>query len=116
MEGIYDKIPWYKLERLEGKVTVEFHVREGEYGPVCRFEFPSNEHIFRLLSEAPLEERKRFNFYLFDNILVAHNYSEDVFDFLQRAARNVGFEIEFKERERGKKGGEILESETDKTE
>jgi len=90
--------PLQKLEKLEGTVTVEFHIREGEYGPVCRFQFPSNEHLFRLLDSAPLEERKKYNFYLFNNVLIANNYSRDVFDFLQKSARNVGFNIEFRER------------------
>ncbi|HIE34065.1 MAG TPA: hypothetical protein EYP86_02870 [Candidatus Altiarchaeales archaeon] len=90
--------PPQKLEKLEGTVIVEFHIREGEYSPVCRFQFPSNEHLFRLLDSAPLEERKKYNFYLFNKVLIANKYSRDVFDFLQKSARNVGFNIEFKER------------------
>jgi len=86
------------MRRMTEKIMVKLHIREGEYGSTGRFEFPSNEYIFRILESAmEMEEQKRHHFYFFNNILVSRRYSEDVKTFLVDVARKAGFEIEFEE-------------------
>ncbi|RLI94289.1 MAG: hypothetical protein DRO92_03120 [Candidatus Altiarchaeales archaeon] len=82
------------------KILVEFYIREGEYSPVCRFEFPHQSFIYSILESTPVNEQKKYKFYFFNNILVSNNYSKDVLKFLKKGAKKAGFEIEFVEKKR----------------
>lgn len=80
-----------------GEVRVVLHVREGEYSPVGRFEFPSNDIVFELLSSS-FPREKEYGFYHFSNILVSTSYSENVDKFLIEEAGRLGYVLKIERR------------------
>ncbi|HDH41867.1 MAG TPA: hypothetical protein ENG12_05660 [Candidatus Altiarchaeales archaeon] len=80
-----------------GEVKVILHVREGEYAPVGRFEFPNNDIIFELLTSS-FPREKKYKFHHFNNVLVSKNYSEEVEKFLIDEARRLGYTLKIERR------------------
>ncbi|OYT53366.1 MAG: hypothetical protein B6U72_05885 [Candidatus Altiarchaeales archaeon ex4484_2] len=85
------------MDEKENLVPVKFSIREGEYSPVGRFEFPHHDFIYDILESTSVDEQKKHGFYFFKNVLISKNYSNDVKVFLERGARKAGFEIEYME-------------------
>lgn len=84
---------------MNEKIKVKIGIREGEYGPAARFEFPSNEHIFRILEAImTMKGQDKYHFYFFNNVLVLRRYSEDVKEFLKEGAKRADYDIEFVEK------------------
>ena len=80
-----------------GEIKVILHVREGEYAPVGRFEFPNNDIIFELLTSS-FPREKKYKFHHFNNVLVSKNYSEEVEKFLIDEARRLGYTLKIERR------------------
>ncbi|RLI88876.1 MAG: hypothetical protein DRO62_02880, partial [Candidatus Altiarchaeales archaeon] len=86
-----------KAVEYKGEVGVILHVREGEYAPVGRFEFPNNDIVFELLTSS-FPREKKYKFHHFNNVLVSKNYSEEVEKFLIDEARKLGYTLKIKKR------------------
>lgn len=76
------------------RIKAILKIREGEYSPVGRFEFPHPYYIHRILESTSIEEQKKYVFHHFNNILVSKKYSKEVEKFLIEGAKSAGFELE----------------------
>ncbi len=86
-----------ELPEDKGEIKVILHVREGEYAPVGRFEFPNSDLVFEILTSS-FPREKKYRFHHFNNVLVSKNHSEEVEKFLLDEARKLGYTLKIERR------------------
>lgn len=80
---------------MTSSITVKIRLREGEYGPAGRFEFPDRSVLDKLLESFTQSETGRFRIHSFNNILVCREFPEEFKVFLSGKAKMLGLELVF---------------------